>query len=90
MSRRWRATRIAASGPGLLCLAVLLSGCAATCPSIDPVRISPPAELLAPVPEPEPNVSDNGSLLNYIDALREALGKANSKLEAIKRWQQLD
>jgi len=90
MSRRWRATRIAASGPGLLCLAVLLSGCAATCPPVEPMRISPPAEWTEPVPEPEPDVSDNESLLDYIDALREALDKANSKLEAIRQWQQSD
>lgn len=60
-------------------LLVCLTACAHSAVKVVPV----PAELTAPVPEPQLEGDTNADLVTWIDRLREALGLANKRLESI-------
>ena len=72
---------------GLTALCLMLPcGCSRPAPRIEVVRQTPPAVLLAPVPEPVPPAqgATNSELLDYSIALQTALGEANNDKKALR------
>ena len=72
--------------PGLIALCLTLPcGCSKPAPRIEVVRQSPPAVLLAPVPQPVPPArgATNGELLSYAIDLQSALADANADKTAL-------
>jgi hypothetical protein len=64
--------------------AFFFCSCLAACAHSGAVKVVPvPAELTAPVPEPQLEGDTNADLVTWIDRLRSALGLANTRLESI-------
>lgn len=67
----------------LLALVLTCSGCASA-PVV--TRILPPVDLIQDCQEPAGDVSTNGALATYIEALKDALRGCNRDKKALREW----
>lgn len=64
--------------------ALLMASCVTVAPKVE--RLSPPADLLRPCPEPEYDKSTNGGLASGLARFRESLGLCNADKAALREW----
>lgn len=78
--------RVVLAGMTALCLLALLSGCVTTQTVKVPVKVYPPAALMAPCPHPEATATTNGELLAYLEDMASALRSCNQDKQALRDW----
>lgn len=76
-------------GAAALCLALSLTACSSS-PEVvtqtETQRVTPPAELMEPIPVPILAGKTNGALLSWALTMREALRSANAEREELREW----